>query len=107
MSERDTLGVEIGAAIGILGLLLVFLPLFVQAALRAGGGNETQDQLRARRRQAWAVPVLIGVAALDATLGLVTLWDKVEVGAIAGWVLIALVWHLVALSAWMVKTSLR
>ncbi|MEX2555165.1 MAG: hypothetical protein WEB06_05990 [Actinomycetota bacterium] len=107
MSERDTLGVEIGTAIGILGLLLVFLPLFVQAAARAGGGHESAEQRRARTRQAWAVPVLIGVAALDATLGLVTLWDKLDVGSIAGWLLLVLVWHVVALSVWTVKTGLR
>lgn len=81
MSARDVLAVEIGAALGILGLLLVFLPLFVEAAVRAGGGRETQQERRARMRQAWGVPVLIGLAALDATLGLVTLWGKSDVGA--------------------------
>jgi hypothetical protein len=107
MSARDVLGVEIGAALGILGLLLVFLPLFVQAAVRAGRGRETQQERRARTRQAWGVPVLIALAALDATLGLVTLWSKSDVGAATGWLLIALVWLVVALSVWTVRTGLR
>lgn len=58
-------------------------------------------------RQAWGVPVLIGLAALDATLGLVTLWGKSDVGAATGWLLIVLVWLVLALSAWTVRTGLR
>ena len=107
MSARDTLGVEIGAALGILGLLLVFLPLFVQAAVRAGGGNETQQERRARMRQAWGIPLLIGIAALDATFGLLTIWDKQDLGAATGWLLLVLVWLVVGLAAWTVRTGLR
>ena len=107
MSARDTLAVEIGAALGILGLLLVFLPLFVQAAVRAGGGNETQQERRARMRQAWGIPLLIGIAALDATFGLLTIWDKQDLAAATGWLLLVLVWLVVALSAWTVRTGLR
>jgi hypothetical protein len=107
MSERDALGVEIAAALGILGLLLVFLPLFVQAAVRAGGGRETQKERRARVLQASGVPVLIAMAAADATLGLVTLWGKQDLGAATGWLLVALVWLVVCLSVWTVKTGVR
>lgn len=101
------MAVEIGAALGILGLLLVFLPLFVQAAVRAGGGNETQQERRARMRQAWGIPLLIGIAALDATFGLLTIWDKQDLAAATGWLLLVLVWLVVALSAWTVRTGLR
>jgi hypothetical protein len=107
VSARDTLAVEIGAALGILGLLLVFLPLFVQAAVRAGGGKETQLERRARMRQAWGIPLLIGIAAIDATFGLLTIWDKQDLGAATGWLLIVLVWLVVGLSAWTVRTGLR
>ena len=101
------MGVEIGAALGILGLLLVFLPLFVQAAVQAGGGRETQEERRARMRQAWGVPLLIAVAALDATFGLVTLWGKGDLATATGWLLLVLVWLVVALSARTVRTGLR
>ncbi len=107
MSARDAVGVEIGAALGILGLLLVFLPLFVQAAVQAAGGRETQKERRARVLQAWGVPVLIAIAAIDATLGLVTLWGKSDAATATGWLLIALVWLIVGLSGWAVRTGVR
>ncbi len=107
MDARDTLSVEIGAALGILGLLLVFLPLFVQAVLRAEGGRESQKERRVRLLQAWAVPVLIAIAALDATLGLITLWGKSDAGGATGWLLLVLVWLVVVLSAWTVQRGVR
>jgi hypothetical protein len=107
MAARDTLGVEIGAAFGILGLLLVFLPLFVQAAADAAQGKEPQKERRARIRQAWGVPLLIGVAAVDGTLGLLSLWGTWRVASVTGWLLIALMWLVVGLSGWAVKTGVR
>lgn len=53
------------------------------------------------------IPLLIGIAALDATLGLLTIWDKQDLGAATGWLLLVLVWLVVALSAWTVRTGLR
>jgi hypothetical protein len=99
--------VEIGAALGILGLLLVFLPLFVQGAVAAAAGREPQRERRARIRQAWAIPGLIALAAADATLGLLTLWDKVGAAGATAWLLIVLVWLVVALAGWAVKTGVR
>jgi hypothetical protein len=99
--------VEIGAALGILGLLLVFLPLFVQAAAAAASGREPQKERRARIRQAWAIPGLIGLAAADATLGLLTLWGKTGAAGVSGWLLVALVWLVVALAGWSVRTGVR
>ena len=55
-------------------------------------------------RQAWGIPLLIAIAALDATFGLLTIWDKQDLGAATGWLLIVLVWLVVALSAWTVRT---
>ena len=107
MNARDALGVEIGAALGILGLLLVFLPLFVQAAANAAEGKEPQKERRLRIRQAWAVSVLIGIAATDAMLGLLSLWGTWRVAGPAGWLLVALMWLVAALSALAVKTGVR
>jgi uncharacterized membrane protein len=107
LDARDALGVEIGAALGILGLLLVFLPLFVQAAADAAQGKEPQKERRARIRQAWGVSLLIGIAATDATLGLLTLWGTWLVAGIVGWLLVTLMWLVAVLSAWAVKTGVR
>lgn len=98
---------EIGAAVGILGLLLVFLPLFIQAAANAAAGAEPQKELRTRKRQAWGIPVLIVIAAADATLGLFSLWGTWDVATAAGWMLVSLVWLVAVLSAWAVKSGIR
>jgi hypothetical protein len=58
-------------------------------------------------RQAWGIPLLIGIAALDATFGLLTILVKQDLGAATGWLLIVLVWLVVGLSAWTVRTGLR
>lgn len=107
MSSHDVLGVEIGAAVGILGLLLVFLPLFIESAARARGGTESEETRRRRLVQAWAASGLVAVAAADATLGLVSLWGKWSVADATGWLLIALVWLIVALAAVAVKTGVK
>lgn len=107
MSARDALGVEIGAALGILGLLLVFLPLFIQAAANAAQGKEPQKERRARIRQAWVVSAVIAIAAIDATLGLLSLWGRWRVASATGWLLVVLVWLVAALSASAVKTGVR
>jgi hypothetical protein len=106
VGERDTLGVEIGAALGTLGLLLVFLPLFLRAAVAAKYGGEPQRERRARLRRAWAVPGLIALAAADATLGLLTLWGKTGAAGVTAWLLIVLVWLVVGLAGWAVKTGI-
>ena len=46
MDERDLLQAEIGAALAILGLLLVFLPLFLERAAVVMTGDITQKQRR-------------------------------------------------------------
>jgi hypothetical protein len=107
VGRRDALGVEIGAALAILGLLLVFLPLFIQAAADAAEGKEPQKERRARKRRAWAVPIVIAVAATDAMLGLLTLWGTWHAAAAAGWMLVALTWLVVGLSGWAVRTGVR
>ncbi len=107
MSKHDVLGIEVGAALGILGLLLVFLPLFIQQAARAGGGRESQKTRERRIAQAWAASGLVAVAAADATLGLLSLWGTWNAGDAAGWLLLALVWLIVGLSALAVRTGAK
>jgi hypothetical protein len=107
VDARDALGVEIGAAIGMLGLLLVFLPLFVQAAANASQGKEPQKERRARIRQAWVVAFLVAIAAVDATLGLLSLWGTWGVATLTGWLLVALLWLVVGVATLAVKTGVR
>jgi uncharacterized membrane protein len=105
MSDRDTLAAEVGAALAILGLLLVFLPLFLDRVTAAAAGRESQKTRRARVRRTWAVPVLMAIAALDATLGLLTLWGTRDAATATGVILAALVWLVVALAVWTVRRS--
>ena len=98
MGERDVLITEIGAALTILGLLLVFLPLFVGRAAASAGINASQDEIKAAVRLAWAVPLLIALAAGDATVGLLTLWSRIDAAELTGWVLLGLIWLVVSLA---------
>jgi high-affinity Fe2+/Pb2+ permease len=107
LGARDVLGVEIGAALAILGLLLVFLPLFIQAAASAADGHQPQKELRARTRHAWAVAGLVALAAVDGMLGLLTMWGKLDSASVTGWLLVALMWLVVLLAASAVQVGVR
>ena len=68
---HETLIVETEAAFTILGLLLVFLPMFLTVLARAESSDTTMYGSRVLVvALAWSVPVLIVVAGLDATFGL-------------------------------------
>jgi hypothetical protein len=99
MGERDVLTAEVGAALGILGLLLVFLPLFLQSLEATYEGRATARERRARAWRAWSVPALIAIAATDATLGVLTLWGTVCAARATGYMLLGLIWLVVAVAA--------
>jgi hypothetical protein len=95
--------VETEAAFTILGLLLVFLPMFLTVLAR----GETTHALNAPRfiafTLAWSVPALIVLAGLDATFGLLALWGhhaEVKPTAI---LLVVLIWLVAVLAAVAVK----
>ena len=92
----NTLSLEIASALTIAAVLLVFLPFFATHLDRSQGLSSTQ--IRGLRRLLWSVPIAIALAGLDAVIGLLTLWGKIEAGQIAGWMLVALVILIVALS---------
>lgn len=98
MTERDALIAELGAAFAILGLLLVFLPLFLDAVRQGEGGQATARQLRWRKARSWFVPVTIAVAAADGTTGLLTLWGTCSLAKLTGILLLVLVWLVVSLA---------
>jgi hypothetical protein len=74
MHARDTLIAEATSALVIVGLLLVFLPLFLDALGRARGGNVPWRRLRLLKLRPWLVAITVGVGAADATAGFLTLW---------------------------------
>lgn len=98
MGTHEAVLAEIAGALGILGLLLVFMPLFLRRVAEAAGGNETQRQRKRRIAWAWTIPALITLASLDASVGLFALWGKWDTAALTGWLLLGLVWLIVVLA---------
>ena len=103
MGSQDTLVVETEMAFVILGLLLVFLPMFLTVLLRA----EASESFRAPRAVAvalaWSVPVLIVLAGLDAILGLFALWGHEGASKPTAVLLVVLTWLVVVLALVAVK----
>ena len=104
MTSRDVLLTEAAAAFGILGLLLVFLPLFLQAFERAVEAEQPYATVQAIGLRAYAVAGSVALAAAVATLGLLALWlesDPLAILTSAG--LLLLTWcvaGLAAMAAW-------
>ena len=99
MGLHETLIVETEAAFTILGLLLVFLPMFLTVLARAESSDTTMYGSRVLVvALAWSVPVLIVVAGLDATFGLFAIWGHEEAAKPTAFLLLLLTW-LVALLA--------
>jgi hypothetical protein len=103
VGSKDTLVVETEMAFVILGLLLVFLPMFLTVLLRA----EESETFRLPRAiviaLAWSVPLLIVVAGLDATLGLLALWGHPTASKPVAIILVVLTWLVVGLAVIAVK----
>ena len=99
MGSRETLVVETEAAFTILGLLLVFLPMFLTVLTR----GETAATFNVPRFVvvifAWSVPALIVLAGLDATFGLLALWGDHGADKPTAVLIVVLTWLVVAL--WM------
>jgi hypothetical protein len=99
MGSHEAVLAEIAGALGILGLLLVFLPLYIQRVAKAAGGNVSQKEREKREAWAWAVPALIALASVDVTVGLFAIWGKWGTADLTGWLLLALIWLVAALAA--------
>jgi hypothetical protein len=105
MAERDVLLAEVGAAFAILGLLLVFLPLFLESVKEAEGGVLSARERRLRLLRSWSVPATILLAALDATMGLLTLWGTCALAKPTGALLLGVTFCVVVLAAMAVWTT--
>jgi hypothetical protein len=102
MGQRDTLVTEIGAAVGIVGLLLVFLPLFLDRVTKSTGAS--MRVLRLRTFQAWLIPATSVVAATATTSGLVTLWCKADLAQLTAVLVLVATWLVVGLAILAVAT---
>ena len=105
MEDRDNLVLIVSSALALAGVLLVFLPLFANRLARVPSPTETARLRRFRNRLLWAVPALIILAAVDATLGLLALWGSCGAGTVAAWLLLVLVWLLAVLSVIVVSVE--
>ena len=104
MGQRDILIAEVGAAFGVLGLLLVFLPLFLERVVEADREAASMRELRTRLVQSWLVPLAITLAASAATTGLLTLWGTAGLAKPTALLLMVTTWLAVALAILAVKT---
>jgi hypothetical protein len=98
LSARDTLIAEVGAAVGLVGLLLVFLPIFLDAVRTGRGGAMPWRKLQLLKLQSWLVAGTVGVGAADATLGLLTLWGTSDFATPTAVLLVIAVWAVVLLA---------
>jgi hypothetical protein len=91
---------EAGAAFGILGLLLVFLPLFLRAFEQALEEQLPLDSVRAIGFRAYFVAGTVVLAAAVVTMALLALWLRSDpLGVATGVSLLALTWCVVLLAA--------
>ena len=94
--------VETEAAFTILGLLLVFLPMFLAMLTRADASAVDVPRVIAVVL-AWSMPILIVLAGIDATLGLVALWGHHEAVKPTAILIVVLTWLIAILAVVAVK----
>jgi small-conductance mechanosensitive channel len=105
VTSRDVLLAEVGAAFGILGLLLVFLPLFLRAFERAVGGEQPYEAVRAIGFRVSFVALTVAIAALVVTLGLFALWLRSDpLAVLTGGGLLVVTWCVVILAGLAIST---
>ena len=97
MAARDTLVTEVASALALVGLLLVFLPLFLDALGRARGGNVPWRKLRLMKLRPWLVAIAVAIGAADATAGLLTLWGVCSLATLTAVLQLVLLWFVVGL----------
>jgi flagellar motor component MotA len=104
VGTHETLIVETEAAFTILGLLLVFLPMFLSVLARGeSAGPAMQGPHAIIIVLAWSVPALILIAGVDATFGLLALWGHHDASKPTAILLLVLTWLIAILSVVAVK----
>ncbi len=83
MAEQSVIEAEVSGLIALSGLMLVFLPFFLDR-LRSRSEGLPVMQLRLLRALAWLTALLVIVPAVGAILGLLTLWGFVALSGLIG-----------------------
>jgi hypothetical protein len=104
MGESGSLILIISSALALVGLLLVFMAFFSRLV---GEEAEKVGVFQVRKTILIATPCLIGISAITATLGLLSLWGILDAAVVASWLLVALIWLIVVLSFFAVKAGRR
>ena len=102
--DPTVLGAEVGGgAISLTGLLLVFLPFFLDR-LRAAKDGASVSTLRWLRRLMWLTAAAVMLPAAAATSGLVTLWGIQDLAVLTAVLVTVALWTVAAfalLTVWL------
>jgi hypothetical protein len=98
MSDHGTLIAETTSALALMGLLLVFLPLFLDAVAKGRGGRVPWQKLRLLKLRPWLVAITVAIGATDATAGLLTLWGTSDLATLTAVLQLVMIWTVVVLA---------
>jgi hypothetical protein len=84
MAEPGVVEAEVSSLIALSGLMLVFLPFFLD---RVRGARERLSRVSLRRMTLliWLTALLVGLPAIASAFGLLTIWRVVEASGLVGW----------------------
>lgn len=106
VEDSATLAAEVGGALALEGLMLVFLPVFLDR-LRSNKEALSAKWITISRFIIWLAAALVIVPAAAATLGLVTLWDQANYARATAALTMISIWLVVGytiLTVWMADT---
>lgn len=97
MADNTVLLAEFSAVVGLAGLILVFIPFFLQR-LGASRANLDTSTTRAISRVIWVVGLSLIVPCAGATAALLTLLDHGDFAALTDVLTFASIWLVFALA---------
>jgi hypothetical protein len=97
VSDENILVTEFSALVGLAGLILVFIPFFLQ---RLGDSRETLSTAATRTISVviWVVGLSLIVPVAGATTALITLLDSCELAGLTNFLTFASIWLVFALA---------
>ena len=84
MAEPGVLEAEASGLIAISGLMLVFLPFFLDR-VRAARERLPRNSLRRLTALVWFTALLVGLPAAGSAFGLLTLWRIADASGLVAW----------------------
>ena len=97
VNDPDIITLEVSGGLATASLILVFLPFFL-GGLQRGKEKMSQSQIRWTRRLVMALPVAVATGAATSTVGLLTLWDQVDLALLTAILSIVTIWLVVVLA---------